>query len=121
MSKPQWIWPNCSRCGDIAQEHADDGRCPQTTLTRYYPAVRSTFSLEWANGLLKQRAEVTGYPEMKITAVRGSFTGFVEYRTNFVDGKEETAYYTEDLVDAFVTALDMEYRARVLDVIEVRR
>lgn len=30
-----------------------------------------------------------------------------EYRVNFKDGKEETAYYTEDLHDAVMTASRM--------------
>lgn len=33
-----------------------------------------------------------------------------EYRVNFVPGKESTAYYTDDLEDAFHTALLMRKR-----------
>jgi hypothetical protein len=33
-----------------------------------------------------------------------------EYRVNFVGGSEATAYYTNDLEDAFATAIDMRLR-----------
>lgn len=34
-----------------------------------------------------------------------------EFRVNFKDGDEATAYYATDLDDAFTTAIDMRLRA----------
>lgn len=34
-----------------------------------------------------------------------------EYRVNFAGGSEATVYYTNDLEDAFATAIDMRLRA----------
>jgi hypothetical protein len=35
---------------------------------------------------------------------------YSEYRVNFISGKEETAYYTNDLDDAYLTGQDMAKR-----------
>lgn len=34
-----------------------------------------------------------------------------EFRVNFIGGQEATAYYANDLDDAFTTAIDMRLRA----------
>lgn len=49
-----------------------------------------------------------------------SKTDYDEWRVNFMGGKEATAYYTDDLEDAYLTGCRMARANQVKDIVAIK-